>query len=218
MRAKKKILGNLIGLLEDIGYTAVFPEEVGAIVQVSKKALDGLFLTIGIEKSRLYTDRYTASFYLAPCLCWSWVPSDFPKCAYRRIGGFLSKEERRQLLSEEFWGNEVVDAWWGISDNGEMMKFIDSIKMAEPRFICQESIVDMVNASKRMNEFVEIVKKTKTLRNVAAGTSNPGSMEEYLIAAKSALERSDWGSKAESMMRHVATEIMRQVNFEEKNK
>ena len=92
-------------------------------------------MTLGLEVSRLYDARFTASYYLSKTTRWGSVWYDIPKESYERVGKYLTKEERKLLLNEEFCRDGVIDAWW--HDN-EVDNFFRAIELTEPRFLYQD--------------------------------------------------------------------------------
>ena len=92
-----------------------------------------LVLTLGIEFSRLHDERFTGSFYLAPWFCWGFMPIDYPDAAYKRVGRFLTSDERARLLRAPYADPGVVDAWWiGFSEESAEA-FVESVGLAEGR-------------------------------------------------------------------------------------
>jgi hypothetical protein len=109
-----------------------------------------LFLSCGIEKSRLYRSRFTASFYLSVSLRFGYVVRGFPHQAYERIGQFLKPAERKSLLAPDYRKKGVVDAWWHLDEANQLPSFITAIDIAEKRFLSQRLLARKVLRCERI--------------------------------------------------------------------
>jgi hypothetical protein len=144
MTSQRQAIRTLSGQLKVLGYLGV-PGPVSGATSVLYRPVHGLVLTIGIQVSTRYANRFTASFYLSRSFEWGYLPDGFPEQAYRRIGRFLSAEERTCLLDPFFSQVGVVDAWWIGFDKPVLSAFTEAVTLAEPRFVEQPGLVDAVS-------------------------------------------------------------------------
>jgi len=156
------VIATLSAALENLDYGRVAGPVKGAAA-VYYKAIDGLFLTVGVEFSTRYDDRFTGSFYLSRSLEWAYVVRGFPLEAYQRIGHFLDVAERRRLLDPIFAEPGVVDAWWiGFAD-ATVSAFVEAVRLCEPRFLAQNGLRDAVlqcDGLKRHRELLDEIGRT----------------------------------------------------------
>lgn len=139
--------------LSNLGYRHVNRTSTGANELFIKVLQDNFFLCLGIINSTIYHSRFTASYYLSKSTRWSSVWGDIPKESYKRIGDFLTKEERLLFLDDEFNEKGVIDAWWK-NDQAGTKYFIDVLKITESRFLEQKDLFKKVDNSKSVNEFI----------------------------------------------------------------
>ena len=124
-----------------------------------KQLENGLILTFGIEKSNLYKNKFTGSFYLGFTYTWSmFSPVFLPEYAYKRIGNLLP---------------ENIDLWFDKDEKG-LIEFIDKTKIAE-KVICKNSTLlyhTIIEQEKYMdyNQYLslinEILKNVKNEKNI----------------------------------------------------
>lgn len=119
-----------------------------------KSLRDGLFLTLGLEISRYYDSRFTASYYLSKVTRWGATWGDIPDCCYRRVGRFLTKEERKFYLDDEHNKEGVIDSWWNVSQEGMVQNFFKVLEITEPRFVSQENLFLKIENSSSVAELV----------------------------------------------------------------
>jgi len=134
---KNKLLKLAEGKLVQLGYSEFKDTRTGSSGLFVKIVNEKYFLTLGLEISRLYDARFTASYYLSKTTRWGAVWLDIPKESYERVGKYLTKEERKLLLDAEFNRDGVIDAWW---HENEIDKFFQTIELTEARFLNQENL------------------------------------------------------------------------------
>jgi len=133
--------------LEALGYSKVWGKTWGAVL-LTYKRVDPYILCLGVETSRLYDSKFTASFYLSRSFKWGYMGKDFPRNAYERIGSFLDPAQRQALLEERYSQPGVVDAWWDWSREGDLDKFEETLKITEGRFLSQDGLLEaLANSS-----------------------------------------------------------------------
>ena len=151
MKLKKAILlKETRPQLVKLGYTEVKDSLTGAHGLFIKVLEDGFYLTLGLEMSSFYDTRFTASFYLSKTTRWASSWGDIPYSSYERIGVFLTKEERLLYLDEEHNKEGVRDAWWLADRKGDYDKFIQVVKITEPRFLAQKDLFFSIENSKEV--------------------------------------------------------------------
>ncbi|HYD41358.1 MAG TPA: hypothetical protein VEB43_11065 [Anaeromyxobacter sp.] len=124
------------------------------------KREDPLILTLGIEFSNRYKNRFSGSFYLGPTFEWGYMLRDLPRATYQRVGCFLTAEERHRLLDSAFTREGVVDAWWiGFTPNA-VHSFVETVRTTEARFLAQPGLTPAIEASELMRAHVDIVRRT----------------------------------------------------------
>jgi hypothetical protein len=168
--SRRGVIETLSAALEDLDYGRVAGPVKGAAA-IYYKAIDGLFLTLGVEFSTRYDDRFTGSFYLSRSLEWAYVVRGFPMEAYQRIGHFLDSAERHRLLDPIFTEPGVVDAWWiGFTDS-TVSAFVEAVRLTESRFLGQDGIRDAVLQSEGLKRHRDLL--DEVARTTAALTAPP---------------------------------------------
>lgn len=145
---KAKLIKETKDKLNKLGYIQLKDNNSGLYVKVIG---DDLFLTLGLVISRFYEERFTASFYLSKTTIWSAIWGDIPKDSYKRISVFLTKEERKVLLSAEDAQEGVSDAWWN-DDASSITSFITTVGITENRFLEQANLIDGIEKSSEVNK------------------------------------------------------------------
>jgi len=159
MKLKKAQLVKLLRKkIEKLGYLEIKNSQLGSDGLFVKKIGDGYFLTLGLTISRFHSDSFTASFYLSKSTRFGSVWGDIPIESYKRIGHFLTKEEREEYLDEEYNQEGVVDAWWRGIDDLTISHFISAIEKTEMRFLEQPNLLKKIDASSEVREFTESVR------------------------------------------------------------
>jgi hypothetical protein len=148
---KSKLLKHTKSELSKLGYIQLEDASIGSDGLYAKLIADNLFLTLGLVISRYYDTKFTASFYLSKTTIWSALWGDIPKDSYKRISVFLTKEERRTFLSEEYTKEGIVDGWWDDSADS-ISDFISTVKITESRFVDQADLVDRIENSEEVNK------------------------------------------------------------------
>ncbi|WP_345952618.1 hypothetical protein [Mucilaginibacter sp. PAMB04168] len=156
--------------LEELGYREL-PDTItpaqGLFIKIIQEQY---YLTLGFTISRYYDNLFTASFYISRTTTWGLVGLDIPRQIYKRVGSFLTLEERQQLLKGEYAEQSKGDAWWCSENEGAVTDFIDVVRMAEPRFLNQPSLLLDIDNSQFFKEFAELVKETtKAVKIVEKG-------------------------------------------------
>jgi hypothetical protein len=165
---KKRLARAVTSGIDALGFQALEGPGGGAAALFYKRCGD-LILLLGLELSRLYDERFTASFYLSFSFEWAYMLPGYPRNAYRRIGGFLTAEERARLLDQEFLGPGVVDAWWIGFQAESISHFVEAVRLTEPRFMAQPGLEGEIRSceeeQKHMNKIRRVISMAQTLRN-----------------------------------------------------
>lgn len=141
--SRSELLAGILKSLLGQGYVQTPGPNPGAAL-VMHKHIDQLVLSLGVEFSRHYSDRFSGSFYLSRSYDWAYIVRGFPLEGYQRVGHFLSADERVELLDSEFCVPGVVDAWWiGFSDRS-ILRFVIAVETSEPRFLGQNGLFDRI--------------------------------------------------------------------------
>jgi hypothetical protein len=152
---KAKLIGITAKKLNELGYIELQDTLTGSNGLFGKKIQKDFFLTLGLEISRYYHSMFTASFYLSKTTRWGSVWGDIPHECYERVGHFLTPEERKKYLSEEFHQEGVIDAWWDGANEKEVANFIKIVKISEERFVGQKDLSHKIESSTEIKELSE---------------------------------------------------------------
>lgn len=156
MKLTKQNLNRLLkNKFENLGYTYF----VGSIEDTDglycKKIADDLFLSIGVNRSRLYDDRFTVDMYLGQTTniycCWG----DIPKSCCTRPGFLLSDKELSTFTEEE---NITHDLWWK-SDDESLRSFFQIFDLAENNILKDEILISKIQESIDSNILFDLSKK-----------------------------------------------------------
>lgn len=158
--------------LMDLGFIEIKTTSVGTDGLFIKKKDLGYYLMLGLTISRFYDSSFTASFYVSRSTRYGSVWGDIPPESYKRIGHFLTREERKELLDDEFNKPGVVDAWWNGIDDLTVSKFILAIKRSEKRFLAQPGLFNKIDASLEIKKFSDQV--TMTMNELSSDTLKEG--------------------------------------------
>lgn len=172
--SRRKLTETLSARLGGLDYDRVLGPTSGAAA-VYYKRIDDLFLTLGLEFSTRYDDRFSGSFYLSQSLEWAYIVRGFPRGAYQRIGHFLDAAERRRFLDPIFTEPGVVDAWWIGFTEGAAAAFVEAVQLAEPRFLGQKGLQDAVRQCEGLKCHREILQEVA--RTAARLTSPPDGLD-----------------------------------------
>jgi hypothetical protein len=151
---KNKLLEMTRGKMLALGYTEFKDSLMGTEGLFIKPLSNGFLLTLGLEMSRLYDSRFTASYYLSKTTRWGATWGDIPDECYRRIGRFLTMQERKLYLDEEYNKEGVIDAWWNANQDGAFENFFRVLEITEPRFLEQENLLSKIQNSSEVRELV----------------------------------------------------------------
>lgn len=163
--SKVQIIKSTKNKILELGYHEIIDTITGANGFFVKSLDNNFFLTLGLEISRFYDSMFTASFYLSKTTRWGSVWGDIPSESYERVGTFLTKEERTELLNEEFSKEGVIDAWWDGFKKQEVEKFLKVVEIAEKRFLGQANLFSNIENSIEIKELVEYVSSVFALIN-----------------------------------------------------
>ncbi len=172
--SRKRLINEVGSGLSRLGYQRVPGSSDLAAALVYRWIDEDLALTLGLEFSTRYQDRFTGSFYLAPSFHWSYVLADYPMRAYERIGKFLTAEERRKLLDPAFAEPGMIDAWWIGFDEDSVESFLEAVTLTEPRFLSQDNLREEILSSREMAEHRHLVQATQ--RRAADLGAEPGGL------------------------------------------
>lgn len=146
----------LIGLvregLHSLGYKEFKDTQLGTSGTFCKYVGEGFFLTLGLEISRLYECRYTASYYLSKTTRWASLGFDIPWKCWQRIGELLTDEERFSYFGEN---SLVRDKWWDSIEIDEVNDFLEKVSKTQSR------IVEDRRLKQEIEESVEIARQCR---------------------------------------------------------
>lgn len=151
---KAKLIKEVRNGLIQFGYKEFKDSITGADGLFIKKIGQDFFLTLGMNKSRVYDCRFTAELYLSKTTIWGAVWGDIPNDSYVRVGTFLTKEERQFYLDSE---HQTIsgDAWWQSNRIGDLQKFLETVKITEERLLNQVALFEKIDNSTELQEIVE---------------------------------------------------------------
>jgi hypothetical protein len=118
----------------------------------SKELENGMILSLGITKSKLYNNRFTGSCYLAASYTWAMTsPIFLPENVYERIGDYILSIERKNLVDKQFW--DIKDVWWLSNERKDILNFIEAVRITQKRFITQGQNIlpNILNPSKYLD-------------------------------------------------------------------
>jgi hypothetical protein len=166
---KRNLLDKTRDTLINCGYSETNDTFFGADGLFIKRISGDFFLSLGLVISQLYDLKFTASYYLSKTTRWGSVWGDIPRESYKRVGYFLTQEERIQLLPEEDDNEGVRDAWWNGIDKKSIDNFIITIQITEKRFLEQPDLFKKIEESveiKELVEYAEIVNRNVTIKTL----------------------------------------------------
>jgi len=150
--SKAKLIKKTKPLLSKLGYIEVKDTLTVATGLYIKEVSNNLFLCLGLTISRFYDSMFTGAFYLSKTTEWGAVWGDIPKESYKRIGVFLTPDERCRLLSSEYSKEGVIDAWWDEEDEEAISKFAKAVELTEDRFLGQPGLLQKIEKSSEVKE------------------------------------------------------------------
>ncbi|WP_315817063.1 hypothetical protein [Paraflavitalea speifideaquila] len=145
--AKAKLLKNLRNELFKMGYDEIKDSITAAEGLFIKRLPSNFYLSLGFTISNFYDSLFTADFYLSKTTLWGATWGDIPREAYKRVGAFLTKEERALYLDTIYNKEGVIDAWWSGDKDEDFDKFIQVVNITEERFLKQDGLFDKVENS-----------------------------------------------------------------------
>jgi hypothetical protein len=157
---KNKLIKLTKSGLEKLGYREFKDTITPAQGLYGKLLPSGLYLTLGLTISRYYDNLFTASFYLSKTTNWATFGQDIPNDSYKRMGFFLTGEERKVLLHREYSHQDSGDAWWNIEDENVINDFLKTVEVTESRFLNQHGLVEKIANSIFINELWKLAKRT----------------------------------------------------------
>jgi hypothetical protein len=150
---KAKLTRELRDELIKFGYKEFKDSITGANGLFIKIVRPGFFLTLGLNISRLYEERFTAELYLSKSTIWGAVWGDLPNDSYVRVGTFLTREERKLYLDDAYQTIDG-DAWWQNNRKGDIQKFLEALKITEGRLLNQIDLLKKIDNSIELRELI----------------------------------------------------------------
>jgi hypothetical protein len=221
---KNKLIYLVKDELEKLGFTYITDSLTGAQGLFAKNVKGKYYITLGLEISRHYDSRFSASYYLSKTTRWSSVWGDIPRDSFERVGVLLQRNERNKFLSDEFNREGVVDAWWDIEEPTSIPNFIETIKISEVRFQDNKELINSIDESFEIAELLELAQKTKdAVKNKKICCTlefQPNKIIDeipfiWFEAAESVL-RNNKGILNKNTVKLLAADAWRQVKLEEK--
>lgn len=151
---KKNLISATVHKLVELGYTKFEDGFFGSDGLFVKCVSEGFFLSLGLTISKTYATMFTGTYYLSKSTRWGSLWGDIPQASYKRVGSFLTSEERNQLLSDKFKIEGVKDAWWAADSRG-INNFITAVSLTEERFIAQPNLITDIEKSVEVNMLAE---------------------------------------------------------------
>jgi len=153
---KNQLIKLTRGQLETLGYQEI-RDSIGIANGLFVKLISkDIYLTLGFTISSFYDSMFTAAYYLSKTTLWGAVWDDIPEEGYKRVGDFLTKDERFRLLTEEYCLDGVIDSWWDAANKTDINKFIEAVSITEDRFLLQIDLIKKVNASREIGKLFEL--------------------------------------------------------------
>lgn len=154
---KAKLLNKVRERLIRMGYNEMRDTITAAEGLFIKRLPPVFYLSLGFTISRFYESRFTAAYYLSKTTLWAATWGDIPQEAYKRVGVFLSSEERALYLDAEYGIAEGSDAWWSGDKDQDIFNFLETIRLSESRFLGQDNLFQKVESSVEVKELVDHV-------------------------------------------------------------
>jgi hypothetical protein len=176
---KKKLLATVGTDLIELGYKKFEDGFFGSDGLFIKKVSDGLLLSLGLTISRHYESKFTGSYYLSKTTRWGSIWGDMPKESYRRVGFFISDDEKKSLFDETDRVAGIKDAWWDASNEESVGRFLSAVKLSESRFLSQQELVRNVDSSVEGNMLIE---EASTVQSIIEAGVNTGYDFQYTPA------------------------------------
>jgi hypothetical protein len=148
---------------------------------------DTLVLSLGVESSARYKERFTGSYYLSRSFIWGYVLPGFPKDAYIRVGHLLSSEERAHFLDSQWNAAGVIDAWWSGYSPTSVARFLSAISATMPRITENLKLRKEVEACASLTQHVDIVRHVGQSLDEAVPLEGKKPPSQFLFAARAAI-------------------------------
>jgi len=151
---KAKLIKEVKDGLIRLGYKEFKDSITGADGLFIKRIDRDFFLTLGMNKSRIYDSRFTAELYLSKTTIWGATWGDIPNDSYVRVGTYLTKEERQVYLDDE---HQTIngDAWWQSNRIGDIKKFLESVSITEAHFLNDFILLERIENSNDLHQLID---------------------------------------------------------------
>ena len=152
MTLKRKELQKIVSpYLFEMGYLFFKESRNSTDGLYAKKLANGLFMTLGLNISRLYDCQFTIDLYLSRtttiACCWK----DIPRACYTHPGFYLTEEELQPYGHD---GKIIKDLWWSV-DEESINGFVQTLKKALYRMNVDEALIKRIWESTEVNKLVE---------------------------------------------------------------
>lgn len=161
-----------------------------------KQVNNGLFITLGFEKSNLYDNAWTASIYLGTTTIIGAIWGDIPDDSYQRVPNILDVSEKNAIGIPA-----VQDHWFSSLNDNSKICFCNALDIATQKMISNNNLVERINNSEassllkaRIDRIMSIYSKGSNKKNYRYfPTDKQGSsMEAWYKASEEALELEDF--------------------------
>ena len=174
---KQKLIKAVRTHLEEIGFT--FFKTYEEDIVFAKRIRKGLYLTLFLTIHRFYNDQFTGDFTIAPTMHYLSGGGFYPKKMRERVGMLLTKSERMlyadeieiedcgdsQIINPEIAkmmqelglpkaNGEFKDCWWEGLDSGSVLRFLDAVRVTEPRFVNNPDLVEAISSNAHIQKDV----------------------------------------------------------------
>jgi hypothetical protein len=170
-----------------------------------KKLTNGLFLFLGVIFSKHEKGKFTGHFYLSKITVFSAVWDDIPQNSYKRISAFLKEDERLLFLSKEYCKPGMVDGWWNIDNDKSIVNFMNSVSLAETRFLNQDNLFENVQNS------IEVRNLDELSENVIAKVIDDKKDIVRLLEVQKNMINIVWFESAESVLSAADLNVTEQL-------
>ncbi|MBF0786059.1 hypothetical protein E4T80_11345 [Muribacter muris] len=147
--SKKLFKKELVEKMQELGYQQ-FPTRYE--LNFVKYLNNNFYLIVSVYFSWFDSDKFTGDLYLSLYPSRTYVDPTGDTSYFERVGFFLLKEDRQKLLNPYLQNvdRDGGDAWWYASDCDSLDNFIQSVIIAEPRFLAQKGIEQAVLNNKKL--------------------------------------------------------------------
>jgi hypothetical protein len=164
----------------------------------------GLVLTLGLESSVRYKERFTGSYYLSRSFIWGYIVPAFPQQAFVRVGHLLTPEERGRLLVPRSAAPGVKDAWWLDYSSASVASFLSAVSTTLPRIRGDATLRRHVEECAALAQHMAVVQRAERLvdRTVPLEGKKPPS--QFLFAARASVHDANAPHRTDAYLRLVA--------------